>query len=145
MHTKTPSNLHLKFTSFDTSFELAAKEYEDIWEKEGNNIVKTMEHFSGLTFTDTNITVIVFEGISHSGNRNSPMKLRASYNHGTKRATLIHKLGHRLHFAIKNYPTDFNDHNLLFLYLYDVWVELYEKKFASEQVQIEYKRTHPKK
>jgi hypothetical protein len=33
---------------------------------------------------------------------------------------------------------------LLFLYLYDVWVDLYGKKFADEQVQIEYKRTNPR-
>jgi hypothetical protein len=89
MNTQNQSNLHIKFTGFDTSFELAAKEYEEIWEKEGDNIVKTMEHFSGLTFIDTNITVIVFEGMSYSGNKDSPMKLRASYSYDTKKLPLF--------------------------------------------------------
>ncbi len=103
-----------------------------------------MEQTRGLIFIDTAITVIVYEGKSSSGdNIQSPMKLRASYLYDTKNATLIHELGHRLNFSV-NYPPGYNDHNILFLYLYDVWVNLYGQRFAHEQVEIEESRRNPR-
>lgn len=141
---KAQSNLHLVFIPLDTSFSTAAKDYENIWKEEGRKILETMEQMSGLKFIDSVVEVIVYEDVSNSGdNVKSPMKLRASYSYATKKATLIHELGHRLNFAIKSYPSNYNDHNILFLYLYDVWVNLYGQKFADEQVQIEGNRSNP--
>ena len=37
-----------------------------------------------------------------------------------------------------------NDHELLFLYLYDVWVELYGEEFAQQQILAENKRSNKK-
>ena len=138
---KGQTKLSMKFVASDTSFKAATLDYEKIWKEDGDKIVKMMEEMSGLKFMDTAITVIVFEGISESGyNTKTPMKLRASYSYKTKKATIIHELGHRLHFSMKKFPPTYNDHVMLFLYLYDVWVTLYGKEFADEQVLIEGKR-----
>jgi hypothetical protein len=64
------------------------------------------------------------------------MWLRASYQYATKKATLVHELGHRL--IAKQSKAD--NHPILFLFLYDVWVELWGKEFADEQVAIESNR-----
>jgi hypothetical protein len=67
------------------------------------------------------------------------MRLRGSYPEATKRATLIHELGHRLQnelFARKE-----DDHPALFLWLHDVWKALYGPDFASQQVEVESART----
>ena len=47
-------------------------------------ILRVMEQVSGLRFdsppyADTLITAVVFEGVSHSGYRETPMRLRASF------------------------------------------------------------------
>ena len=42
------------------------------------------------------IRAIVYEGISNSGYKRIPMRMRASYPPDTKRATLVHELAHRL-------------------------------------------------
>jgi hypothetical protein len=69
------------------------------------------------------------------------MRLRASYSSDTKRATLVHELGHRLVGDLV--PGTFDDHPAVFLFIYDVWVELWGQTFADEQVAIERKRVGP--
>jgi hypothetical protein len=69
------------------------------------------------------------------------MELRASYPSDTKRATLIHELGHRVMAGL--YRRDEEEHGALFLWLYDVWVALYGKAFADEQVIVERRRGGP--
>lgn len=66
------------------------------------------------------------------------MRLRSNYSRDTKRATLIHELGHRL--QTRFFRRSDEDHPTLFLYLYDVWVELYGEQFAVEQVAVESRR-----
>jgi hypothetical protein len=75
------------------------------------------------------------EGVSESGYRDRPMRLRASYPPDTKKATLIHELGHRLESGL--FPRSEDDHQYLFLWIYDVWVKLYGRQFANEQVAVE--------
>jgi hypothetical protein len=125
----------LRFEPESEKFIEATKEYEAIWASDGARIVQTMEKKSGLKFEESEVQVIVFEGISSSGFRSIPMRMRASYPIDTKKATLIHELGHRLEGRF--FKKDEDDHHLLFLYLYDVWVELYGKEFADAQVKIE--------
>lgn len=116
----------------------AVKEYKKIWEKDGEKIIQTLEKVSGLSFSEKRIGAIVYEGVSYSGRTTSdPMKLRANYSDNMKKATLVHELGHRLLFNIKNQPKDLDEHQVFYLILYDVWTELYGEKFANEQVKIE--------
>ena len=69
------------------------------------------------------------------------MHLRASYPLDTKRATLIHELGHRLQVGVAR--PDEDEHEVLFLWLYDTWVALWGREFADAQVQVERARRGP--
>ena len=137
----------LKLTFYPESdqpeFIEAAQQYQKIWDKDGRKIAKTMEKMSKLKFVEKFINTLVFEGISSS----HPLRLRASYPDGVKKATLIHELGHRLisgnelNAAPDGRKLDnLASHQLLNLILYDVWVDLYGEKFAEENVRVESER-----
>jgi hypothetical protein len=138
---RTRPALRLNFIPAAESFAAAAREYEQLWAAEGDRIVRVMEKVSGLKFRDTAITVIVYEGVSFSGYRDRPMRMRASYPPDTKKATLIHELGHRLQSGL--FKRDEEEHGPLFLWLYDVWAELYGREFADAQVEVEKRRRGP--
>ena len=93
------------------------------------------------SFADTSIIAVVFEGVSNSGFRDDPMRLRASYPSDTKRATLVHELGHRLQVGVARPGED--EHEVLFLWLYDTWVALWGRDFADAQVLVERARRGP--
>jgi uncharacterized protein (TIGR02145 family) len=113
----------------------AAAEYRSIWETDGPRIVAALERITGLRFESGPIRVVVYEGPSSSGYRERPMQLRASYPRATKQATLVHELAHRL---ISELVTgSFEDHPIIFLFVYDVWVELWGKEFADREVEVE--------
>src|SRR5687767_11179648 len=131
----------IEFVPESETFAAAVGEYERIWAADAARIARTMQEVSGLTFSDTAITAIVFEGVSSSGVGDTPMRLRASYPVDTKRATLIHELGHRLQSPL--FRRNDEEHGPLFLWLYDVWVALYGKEFADAQVAIEKRRRGP--
>lgn len=140
------SPVHLTFVAANDSFAAATEEYRRLWASEGQVMIGAMERITGLSFAsppyaDTAITAVVFEGVSNSGFREQPMKLRASYPPDTKKATLLHELGHRLQVGIAG-PTD-DEHAVLFLWLYDVWVALYGQQFADAQVLVERARRGP--
>jgi len=65
------------------------------------------------------------------------MVMRASYPEPTRRATLVHELGRRLAFDVK---VPFDRHDVIDLLVYDVWVDLWGRAFADEQMTIESKR-----
>ena len=135
----------IRFSPESEEFVEAAREYQALWEVEGDRIIEVMESVSGLEFLEREIQAIVFEGVSNAGGPRAPMRLRASYPAATKKATLIHELGHRhlgrarrvLEFA---WPPAVDSHRILFLFLYDVWEQLYGKDFADEQVEVECRR-----
>ena len=136
------TTLDVKFAASADSFRAATEEYQAIWARDGSRIVVAMERATGLQFEAGPIEVSVYEGTSLSGIRDqTPMRLRASYSTDTKRATLVHELGHRLigHLV----PGTFDDHPVIFLFIYDVWVELWGQAFADEQVSVERKRRGP--
>jgi len=140
------SRVRVTFVPQSDSFAAAAREYDQLWNAEGARIVSAMEEVSGLAFVyplfaDTAITAVVFEGVSNSGYRDGPMHLRASYPLDTKKATLIHELGHRLQAGL--FRRDEEEHGPLFLWLYDVWAELYGQQFADAQVAVEKQRRGP--
>ena len=77
----------MMFAAQDASFTGAAETYHRLWSDEGAAIIDTWERVTGLTFIQSQITAVVFEGISSAGNANTPMRLRASYNADTKRSS----------------------------------------------------------
>ena len=128
----------MTFRAQDSSFTAATEEYRRIWTEEAQRIEDTVEQLTGLSFPQTAIEAVVFEGVSNSGDVNSPMMLRASNNSNRKKATLVHELGHRLvdpQLVIR--PADIDSHQLLDLFLYDVWETLWGKPFADEAVLVE--------
>jgi hypothetical protein len=133
--------LRLNFSPESEKYTQATSEYQAIWNSEGKKIVDAMESVSGLKFTDKEVQVVVYEGVSWSGFGEKPMKLRASYPPDVKKGTLIHELGHRLLVPIR-FPksADLDEHKVLFLILYDIWEQLYGKEFADQQVEVEKKR-----
>jgi hypothetical protein len=139
------SAVRISFTPESDNFTAAATEYTALWKREGPGIIAAMERVSGIRFdsppyADTAITAIIFEGASSSGFRDKPMRLRASYPEPTKRATLVHELGHRLQIGVAGTE---DEHEVLFLWVYDVWVALWGKQFADEQVLVEKARRGP--
>ena len=142
-----PSPVHLAFRAESDSFSAARDAYEALWNAEGARIVEVMERVSGIRFdsppyADTLIGAVVFEGVSNSGYRVTPMRLRASYSPDTKRATLVHELGHRLQTGVARRGGE-DEHAVLFLWLYDAWVELWGREFADAQVLVERARRGP--
>jgi hypothetical protein len=131
--------LQIEFTAEEPRFEEAAAEYRALWREDGVRVVAEMEKATGLMFEPGPVRAIVYEGISMSGFKERPMRLRASYPRDSKRATLVHELGHRLQGHL--FRKGEEDHPTLFLYLYDVWVRLYGKEFADAQVAVEGGRT----
>jgi hypothetical protein len=121
----------------------AAAEYTALWERNESRVVAALERFSGLRFirpdyADTSITVRVVEAPANSGYRERPMRIRSSYSADTKLATLAHELGHRLQSHM--FTRDEDEHQYLFLWLYDAWVSLEGREWADRQVAIERQR-----
>lgn len=64
------------------------------------------------------------------------IRLRASYPDSYKRAVLVHELGHRLALTLNRSPR-YDDHRMLYLFLYDLWADLYGQEFADRMVALE--------
>ena len=134
-----PAQIRLVFVPDSDQFADAAREYREIWDREGAKIIAAVEQATGLKFEDREVRALVLEVASDSGYKDeSPMHLRASYPPETKKATLIHELGHRLEVDYSHRGED--DHKVLFLWLYDLWVKLYGQQFADAQVAVEKQR-----
>jgi hypothetical protein len=139
-----PTSVRLEFRSTSDSFAAARAEYEKIWAEEGQKMIAAMELTSGLRFiypqyADTAIVVTVIEAPANSGFRDrGGVTMRASYAADTKRTTLMHELGHRLMAGL--FTRDEEEHDELFLWLYDAWVLMYGDATADEQVAIEKRR-----
>jgi len=127
--------IRVDFAPERAAFEAAAREYREIWAADGAKMIDALEVASGLRFEESTIRAVIIEGPSSSGFRDSPMRLRASYLPATKRATLMHELGHRLQRRFFTQRDE--DHPYLFLYLYDAWVRAFGQAFADEQVAVE--------
>ena len=130
--------LKIVFVPDSDQFSPAAREYQEIWSRDGVRITAAMEAASGRDFEDREVKAIVREVASSSGYKETPMQLRASYPPDTKKATLIHELGHRLESDLFHHDED--DHKYLFLWIYDIWVKLYGREFADAQVAIKKQR-----
>src|SRR5688500_15498592 len=56
----------IEFVPESETFAAAVGEYERIWAADAARIARTMQDVSGLTFTDTAVTAVVFEGARNS-------------------------------------------------------------------------------
>lgn len=128
--------LSLEFTPQTPQFATAAEEYRQIWAAEGPRIIAAMEKATNLQFPRAPVRVVVYEGTSFSGDERRPMQLRASYPSNTKKATLVHELGHRLVGRLA-LPPNFDEHPTIFLFVYDVWTTIWGKEFADSEVIVE--------
>lgn len=127
----------MTFTPQDRTFTDAAEVYRRLWVDEGSAIIGAMERVSGLTFLETHVRAVIFEGVSSAGGGDIPMYLRGSYPDDVKKGTLAHELGHRLIAQLTNRPSDLDEHRVLFLCLYDVWETGWGRDFADRQVEVE--------
>ena len=132
--------VRIHFVPETPSDSAAAAEYARIWAANAARVVAALERTSSLRFVtsewaDTAITARVLEAPSYSGWQETPMRLRSSYPADTKLAALVHELGHRLQPDLTLRNED--PHGPMFLWLYDVWVELEGKEWADGQVAIE--------
>jgi hypothetical protein len=128
----------INFRPESSRYTAATEEYQKIWRTEGERISAALEKATGLEMEAGPIAAIVYDGRSNSGYHSNPMRMRWSYPPDTKRATLVHELAHRLIADLV--PRDFEEHPVIFLFVYDVWVELWGQEFADEQVVVESNR-----
>jgi hypothetical protein len=128
----------IDFQPESARYSAATEEYRGIWRTEGERISAALEQATGLEMEAGPIRTIVFNGISSSGYPGWPMRMRADLAPDTKRATLVHELAHRLVSPLT--PRRFDDHPIIFLFVYDVWVDLWGQEFADRQVEVESSR-----
>jgi hypothetical protein len=130
------------YSEYDNpELEKAAKEYKEIWEKEGSRITKTIEKISGLKFEEKLINAIIYNEISYS----VPLRLQADISIEHKKGALIHELCHRIvvgnniHVKVRKTYTGWNTdiHKHIFLILHDVRIELFGEEFAKEEIDFE--------
>ena len=95
-----------------------------------------MERVTGFRYPGGTVEVLVVTGVPMTAFGGSRMSLKASYPLYYKQATLVHELGHRLAFTMPR-SADLDEHRLLYLFLYDVWYDLYGQDYADRMVAIE--------
>lgn len=126
----------LSFVPVEPRFADGAEEYRRLWETEGPRIVAAMEAATGVAFPSTPIEVIVRQGAPMTAYDGRTIRLRANCSPGCRRGTFTHELGHRLALTLPR-SAELDDHRLLYLFLYDVWTDLYGQDFADRMVRLE--------
>jgi len=126
----------VSFVPRERRFAAAADEYRRIWEAEGARVVAAMEAATGLAFPAASIEAIVAGGPPMTAYGGRSMRLRAAYSALYKKATLVHEMGHVVAFTLPR-TAELDDHRTLYLFLYDVWTDLYGQAFADRMVAIE--------
>jgi hypothetical protein len=126
----------VEFVPVQPRFSAAADEYRGLWDAEGGRIAAALESAAGVQFPATSVEIIVSDGPPMTGYDGRTMRLRAGYSPTYKRATLVHEMGHLLTLGLPR-TAELDDHRLLYLFLYDVWTDLYGQDFADRMVKIE--------
>ena len=138
-----PPAIRLDFRPNDDAVPAAARDYERIWLAEGPRMVRVMEAVSGLSFAATldrraALHVEIVARADCAGDRDDVLQLPDGRSDDARKAMLTHELGHRLQAGLLGDVAD--DHVPLYLWLYDVWVQLYGRDFADAQVAAERRR-----
>ncbi len=126
----------VEFVPVQPRFSAAADEYRGLWDAEGARLAAALETAAGMRFPDASVEIIVSDGPPMTGYDGRTMRLRAGYSPTYKRATLVHEMGHLLTLGLPR-TAELDDHRLLYLFLYDVWTDLYGQDFADRMVKIE--------
>jgi hypothetical protein len=127
---------HVSFEAMTPRFDQAAEDYRRLWASEGPRIIAAIESATGLPYPQAPLTALVREGPSMMALDGSSMRLRAGHDEEHKKAVLVHELGHRLALRLPR-SARLDDHRLLYLFLYDVWSDLYGPQFADRMVEAE--------
>ena len=127
----------IDFQPESARFDEATEEYREIWRTEGERISAALERATGLEMEAGTIRAIVYGGISNSGYKRQPMRMRANYPQDTKRATLVHELAHRLIADLSSWNLE--EHPIIFLFVYDAGCS-WGQDFADAQVAVESER-----
>jgi hypothetical protein len=124
------------FTPLEPRFSETADQYRQLWARDGDRIVAALERESGLVFPAHPIEIILHDARPITADRCLGIRLRGGRWGGYAKGTLVHELGHCLAAAL---PRDagLDDHRLLYLFLYDAWVDLYGTAYADRMVAIE--------
>lgn len=122
-------------------FSQAVTEYENIWKQHSDKIINTWEEVTGLSFKESEINAIVYEGRSQS----HPFLLRANIDIERKSTVLIHELGHRIIYKRQNISeiNSLENHKTLFLVLYEVFEKVFDTGVADRAVEWDYVNLSP--
>jgi hypothetical protein len=126
----------IAFTEADPKLAAASAEYRELWCSEGAQVMAAMTRLTGYPYPGGAVEALVGNGTPMTAFGGKAMSLKGSYPLYYKRATLVHELGHRLAFTMPR-TGDLDEHRLLYLFLYDVWDDLYGRDFADRMVSIE--------
>ena len=126
----TAASPPVSFVPQQPRFAESAKDYRQLWAAEGAQMVSVLEARSGLRFPSHPIEAIVRDGPPIADFDGRWMRLRAARSPDYRRATLMHELGHLLARSLPR-SAEIDDHRLLFLFLYDAWIDLYGQSFAE--------------
>lgn len=124
------------FTPLEPRFAGTADYYRRLWQAEGPRIVAALERTSGFAFPARPLEIILRDGRPMTGFGCTAIRLRGIYTGPLATGTLIHELGHCLAAAMPR-TAGLDEHRLLYLFLYDVWTDLYGRDFADRMVSIE--------
>jgi hypothetical protein len=124
------------FTPLEPRFAETAAWYRELWRAEGERIVAALERESGVAFPDRPLEIILRDGRPMTGFGCSAIRLRGTYTGPVAAGTFVHELGHCLATGLQR-TAEVDDHRALYLFLYDVWTDLYGRDFADEMVRLE--------
>lgn len=128
---------------------LAAGRYAAFWSEQYQAINASFYKHTGLQFQQQRISVHIREdGHSKAGSRHRPMELSmAYYDRAEVGCTLIHELAHRLVIGngvelLEGSPYQDSHytylvHRHIYLFLYDVYVDILGKEVADQEVKRE--------
>ncbi len=128
---------------------LAAARYSKFWDDNKVEILNSFYMHTGLKFKQRRITVHIREdGRSFAGSNTAPMDLSMTWNTKDEIGlTLIHELSHRLIIGNGIEPStnskhgderyNYYVHRQLYLFLYDVYVDILGSEAADEEVRRE--------
>jgi hypothetical protein len=123
----------------------STRTYRELWKKKGKKVTKSIEKISGLKFRETFINAVVF--LAKFPSQSFPLSLRGDIADKMKLPILVHELCHRIMVGnhirlLKNKVKNEQEailerHKVVDIILYDIWVEIFGRKYTDEIVQSE--------
>lgn len=125
----------------------AAADYQRLWDAHRERILERFRAATGLTHAEGLINAVVW----HGGSETCPLRFRAvppdwdGQVDEFRRGVIIHELSHRLirgnraRLGMPPYRPDrqLENHELIDLFLYDVWTDVFGEDFARRRVAAE--------